>query len=461
MHDYTTTPGAVGLPPCNSLVAQEWEQVIRILPADLEETAQAEQALRRRREVRSAQDLLRLVLAYALCDWSLRLVGAWATVMGMGSLSAVAVRKRLQRARKWLGTLVVTYLFLVHLALARPDVQLRIVDATAISCPGSPGSDWRVHLSFNLAELRLDAVAITDVHGGESLARIVPQPGEILLGDCGYARRTGLCSALEEGSLFVVRTGWRQLPLRDANGATLDLICWLRRVPPSCAMAQRAVWLKASAAKDPLRLIACRLPPQAAEAARRRIRRRASKMGRQTKRGTLEAAAFFLVVTNLPEDLWNTEDVLALYRIRWQVEMAIKRLKGIWQLDHLRAQDPDLAQTYFLGKLLGALLADDLSGKARVGQSPWFEDLVRPVSLWRLQCVWSVWLRCAIVGSISLEALLAALPRLQRYLRDSPRKKRGQKLAHALDWLRKLTGTANEGGSLMVLASTAHEAALS
>ncbi len=49
---------------------------------------------------------------------------------------------------------------------------------------------------------------------------------------------------------------------------------------------------------------------------------------------------------------------LELYRLRWQIALAFKRLKSLIHIDELRAFDPDLAQTYLLAKLLGAVLVD-------------------------------------------------------------------------------------------------------
>ncbi len=86
----------------------EWEEIISRIPADidLEKSAKEAGALQRRREIRRASELLQVILVYAVCDWSLRLVGIWCEVMGIGSLSAVAIRKRLRGSRKWLGMLI-------------------------------------------------------------------------------------------------------------------------------------------------------------------------------------------------------------------------------------------------------------------------------------------------------------------------------------------------------------------
>src|SRR6266508_6715323 len=88
-------PGRVRCPrrpePAGVWRDREWAHVLAQLPADLEASARASGALRRRREVRSAAALLRLVLAYALSGWPLRLVAVWATVLGVGRLSDAAL----------------------------------------------------------------------------------------------------------------------------------------------------------------------------------------------------------------------------------------------------------------------------------------------------------------------------------------------------------------------------------
>ena len=73
---------------------------------------------------------------------------------------------------------------------------------------------------------------------------------------------------------------------------------------------------------------------------------------------TLEAADYVLILTTLPDTVASATDILALYRLRWQIECAFKRLKSVLYLDHLRVFDPDLAQTYLLAKILGTLLVD-------------------------------------------------------------------------------------------------------
>ena len=83
-----------------------WERLEEEIGLDLEETAKETKAFQRKRGIGSAKDLLRLILFYASSDWSLRLVGAWALLSGIGHLSDVAVLKRVRNSQKWIGTIV-------------------------------------------------------------------------------------------------------------------------------------------------------------------------------------------------------------------------------------------------------------------------------------------------------------------------------------------------------------------
>src|SRR5690606_39366243 len=69
------------------------------------------------------------------------------------------------------------------------DLRVRLIDASVITRPGSTGTDWRVHLSFDVGAGRVDGFDITDAHGGETLVRHPAAPDEIEVADRGYADR--------------------------------------------------------------------------------------------------------------------------------------------------------------------------------------------------------------------------------------------------------------------------------
>lgn len=406
----------------HGVVEQDWQEAIRHIPVDLEATARESGALLRRRGVRRAEDLLRMALTYALCDWSLRTVAAWACLQGWAELSDTALMWRLQGARVWLGLLVAAWVLRNRSELACHPVRLRLIDASVINGPRSKGTDWRLHVSLDLGQGRLEGVEITDNKGAETLVRHPVQAGDIEVADRGYAHPEGIGRVLAGGGKLVVRITLRNLRLYDDEGVKLDLLEWLRQAPEGEAV-ERAVRIKTENGTFSLRLIAKRLDRKAAEAARRRLRRRSSRNSRKPKEESLEAAGFLVVMSNLEAQRWCPEHILALYRLRWQVEIAFKRLKGVLHLDHLRAQDPDLAQSYLLAKLLGALMVDRLSQAGSTGSIEGLEPVERPVSPWRWTVLWSDALRRAVQGTVPLAQFLAALPRLRRYLCDTPRRR--------------------------------------
>jgi len=419
---------------CHPLVGDDWTQMSARIPVDIETLARETKALQRKREVKSGLDLLRMVLAYSVCDWSLRLVGAWATIIGLGHLSDVAVRKRLRNTLPFLGRMIGAWLQKRQQELAGRAVRVRLVDASVISKPGSKGTDWRLHAGFDLGTFSMTGIDLTDASGGETLKRHAGEAEEIIVGDRGYGHRKGLGAIFAALAYVVVRITWQNLPLETAEGDTINPIEWLRA--QSRYPCETLVWVVTPVGRFEVRLVAQRLPTEKAEEARRRARKASKKKGRTPRKETLFAAGYVLLLTNLLVGEWSTEQVLALYRLRWQVELLFKRLKSILNLDHLRAKDPVLAQVYLLGKLVGALLLEswtiDLMAASDVAH--WFEDTIRPVSPWRWTSLWADLLCHAIRGPVSLQRLLAALPRLARYLCDAPRKRR-QQAAYARRWL--------------------------
>ena len=376
-----------------------WQHVLARLPRDLEESARATGAFERRRVVRSAPDLLRLVLMYTLVDWPFRLVAAWANARELADLSDVAVRQRIRGTLTWLQQLISAQLALVSCAPAPGNVCVRLIDATTAQRPGSTGTDWRFHLSVDLGRATFQGIEVTDAHGGETLVRHPTVPHEISVADRGYAHRRGIGSLVAGGGDVVVRANWQNLPLQQEDGAPVDLIGWLRQVPTSEAGERRAQVVTPQGTIS-VRVVARRLSQEAADQARCKVRQDARKHGRTPDQRTLEAAGFIILVTTLAEASWPADEVLALYRFRWQIELVFKRLKGVLQLAELRMQDAELAQVSLHGKILAALLIEREQQGEPLLQSEWLAALDRPVSPWRCLAWYAQALRDAVRGHL-------------------------------------------------------------
>ena len=152
-----------------------WRQLLSRLGSteELEASAKASGALIRRREIKSAEDLLRLGLAYGPCGMSLRGVAAWAQTIGLGELSDVAALNRLRGSAVWLQEIVGGLLArrLSGSSVAEGRI-IRLVDGTTISGPGSDRADWRLHYGYDPRLGRTVDCELTTARVGEHLRRV-------------------------------------------------------------------------------------------------------------------------------------------------------------------------------------------------------------------------------------------------------------------------------------------------
>ena len=314
-------------------------------------------------------------MAYSFCGFSLRQTAAWAEACGLASLSDVALLKRLRKCRPWLGQLLATKLAERALPPAS-SLRLRLLDGTAVSQPGSSRADWRIHLSFDLGRMVIDSVELTDGSGAESLSRFQLQPNELAVADCGYAHRAGLFHVSSSGAHFLVRINWLNIPLLHPNGDRLDILSCLRSLPEAQAASFPVLVApdqKRRIPSFPVRLVATRRSEASAESARKRAADNARHQRRAIDPRTFEAASYTFALTSLP-DTYSASQAIEIYRFRWQIELAFKRLKTILRLDELPAKDPTLSATILYSKLLAALLVEDFTTHF-LAISPWGYNL--------------------------------------------------------------------------------------
>jgi hypothetical protein len=238
------------------------------------------------------------------------------------------------------------------------------VDASAIASPGGRDKAYRLlHTVYDVVAQRFLVTQLSDRHQGEVLDLGGVEAGEIRLGDRVYGRYRDLAAVGAAGADYVVRLSAKALKLDSfvagAAGRFLKRAELCRRAEAE-GLQDLPVRIRGAKAAPLLaaRLIVLPLPPEQAEAARRLMKRNARKWGYTPSQDALACAGCLMLITSLAAPTWPAEAVLALYRRRWQVELAFKRLKSLLQLEALRAFDPDLVSAWVHAVLLVALLID-------------------------------------------------------------------------------------------------------
>ena len=369
--------------PLQELTTQ-YARLRQELPADSAHLARQCHAFTRARVLESPEDLLYLVLLYSIADLSLREVAG--ICVGSGKpLTDEAVRQRLGACAEWVTKLMGK---LLPPRALPPGVagpwQLVLCDGSQISGPGAQGTDYRWHLAYDPVAQQIRELRVTDVHTGESLTRFALGPSMVVLGDRNFAKAPALVDARQQGAHVVVRMTPQYLPLWTREGSPFELVTALQaaghQAQVSFALQVRdaqsgeelAVWIHALHLNEPQ-----------CNRARRRAKRQAQRRGRTAQTTTLFLSEWVLVLTTLSPDELGAEDILELYRIRWQVELVIKRYKSLLSAARVRAKrGSPLALVYLTGKLLFALLVERRA-LARLGNE-WTQMLqLRQATWWR------------------------------------------------------------------------------
>jgi hypothetical protein len=240
-------------------------------------------------------------------------------------------------------------------------LRLNLVDGSTISVPGSDGSDWRLHARYEPARGCFTDLVITEAKTAEALCCVEVRPGDVLVQDRGYARVRNFVHAQAKGAHFITRIGWQSVKLYDASGMRFDLFAVLPDTGPT--VVEHAVRIGGGPGAVVARLIIARKPPDAIERQVKRLDRKASKTGHVTDPRTLRAAGFMMLVTSVSAEDATAEEIVRLYRMRWQIELAFKRMKSLGRFAELRADDPRLARAWLLAHLIAAALIEASLGE--------------------------------------------------------------------------------------------------
>ena len=216
--------------------------------------------------------------------------------------------------------------------------------------------------------------------------------GDIAVADRGYYCARGIIHVHDSGADVIVRFQSRSSPiwlsgedgLRKAD--LLEMIRSLGLGPGEAGEVRGGTCVRSDTRTLPVRVCVRRKTEAEADCARARLdkyvcnhHRAASGAARRVDDETYEYCRYIVVVTTLPADECAAEEVLRLYRLRWQVELLFKRMKSIGELRRMPVWNDDSSEVYLLAKKLLFILMDAEAGLPAAlpcdDNAPWGEDL--------------------------------------------------------------------------------------
>lgn len=187
----------------------------------------------------------------------------------------------------------------------------------------------------------------------------------LLIFDLGYFDQQVLAEIQAREAYFVTRFQSQTALYSVLSDEPIDLVEELKVVEGD--------WFEAGYklgrnAKVEVRLIARRVSKAEAEKRRREVRQRAKSSGYSPSQRSLILCDWEIVITNLTAD-WTAQQIMDLYRVRWQIELVFKAWKsyldltdfGYWRTERI------LCQLY--ATLIAAVLCQSAFATVRYIQS--------------------------------------------------------------------------------------------
>ena len=366
-------------------------KLLEKLPKGLEESAKTYGAILRRRVVKSASNLILALFIYASPDMSLRMLASGAASAEIADMTDQAWQKKVVKCEPWLSHLLTEAMpkMSTKSKKAFKGKSVKLLDGSIIRQAGKlgkkGGESLRVHMCYNLTEGCMDCISVTNISTAESVTVFDIEPNTIYIADTVYGKgkalahiRTSQADALfratpnhlslsddEKGKIKINMT-----EILDTNVDTVDFSCYVHTENKK---------------RIPVRVIASKLPEDKALLAKeRKIRNARKEQTKNIRDETFVYAGWVILITTLPDE-YSAEELLKMYRARWQIELLFKRIKQSFNVSVL----PAASLTHSKAMVLLWLILWSLAEQESLGIEIFLLDSGTDMSLyspWATQC---------------------------------------------------------------------------
>ena len=320
-------------------LSQTWEQkILSHLPKNLDSIAQNSGIIKRKRSISSAVQLLKILFLYAASGLSFRLLATAAYGLGISAISDTAWRKKCSKAAPFLQDVLQQLLSSLYLPCSTKNEHKNVllIDASLIRQQGKQQYQQRIHTCYSLNQNRIQQIRITDYHIAESFRTFSFQKEDLILADAGYGRAGNYAYAMEQGCDVIIRITPNHICFTDADGEKINIYSLLKEAEQKKEKSvEKFLFCMYEGKKYPVRLIAQELPKEQAEKARKRKEKKAQKNQQNLKEETLFYGKYIILITSLGVE-YDREEILYIYRSRWQVELLFKRFKQNLKIQTLK-----------------------------------------------------------------------------------------------------------------------------
>ena len=337
--------------------------LIDYLPPCWEEKARELGAMKRNSGViRDAKSLLRLNMLYATNDGSFQMAALGMFLTEGKEISKVSAFKRVKNSGEWLRWMAKELCATQGATIEKPEFlscrNVKLVDASDETTRGKGKTTWRLHYAFDLFEFQCTHMELTTNKDGEKLTRFDLCKDDIVVADRIYCTMSGIEHVRSSEADFVLRFRSKAFTLYDKDGSRIDLLSHLRHLEAFENTDIHCYYKLPSGKLCPVRIVAMKKDKAAIDETKRKMARKGSKkQEKPAQADTVELNEYIVLATSLD---YTNEQVLELYRARWQIEQVFYRLKSLFGYSNTPSKNDDTVKSWFYGKLFLAALCESV-----------------------------------------------------------------------------------------------------
>ncbi len=238
-------------------------------------------------------------------------------------------------------------------AITLPNELIDVWQGCGGSKGESAGLKIQVELSLSSGQLRGPLLQSGKEQDRSSQLQTDALPkGSLLMRDLGYWSLKEMKKRTQRGEFWLFRVRART-NLTLENGKSCDLVEFLQTETGNKIDVKVHL---GKTAQTPARLLAVRVPQEIADKRKRKLKEKARSKGQPLNRETLKLAEWYLLVTNVPQDMLSLREAIVLARARWQIELLFKLWKQSGKIDKWNSQKPFTILCDCYAKLLAMIV---------------------------------------------------------------------------------------------------------
>jgi len=332
--------------------------LLREMPEGYEQACFETGAIQRKRDIKNPDDLMMLNLFHLMTGCSLVDISTISKMSQIGDISDVAFMKRFKNCDEWfkwiINKIVTGGLISYEPPKSLQKYRILAVDASEVKEKGRSGRLYRLHFALDISKMEAAIYKITTSKTGEKLNNFSFSKKDLILADRGYATTTGIEYCKEKDVQFILRSSANNIRFCDKEGIVFDI----RNTVIGQDIGEENVYVKTKEGSIiPVRICFKKKDEKSIEKTRKNLHRYQVKNQFKMSDKTKLFNEYIVVVTSLNSDI-PAEEVLELYRYRWQVELYFKRLKSILDYGELPKKKEESIFAWLNGKLMIALLIE-------------------------------------------------------------------------------------------------------